>query len=198
MPGKIKISHIQQYAVAPDTFTSEASVISQRRKKPRGGWPKRLAFLTQHKMLKHNFDESRAYLWVRDYGEDASVVTNLIGMEPTYVQVTGQPMPQFPKMLARVHCWKLHSPLPSDAHLDDHIEALLGLLEPHAAAVRAASERFEAGVNVYVYYHRDFNPGINLSQRAVQLLASMNLSIDFDLYFLMGHDKKQGTAAESV
>lgn len=133
-------------------------------------------------MLKKK-DDTRVYLWVADYGEDASVVTQLIGLEPTQIKVPGQPNPNFPKMINRRHFWELYSPLPSTAHIDEHFEALLQLLEPHAANIRRATEIYKAGINSAVYYYEDFSPGIHLIENTVKVIASMNLSVDFDLYF---------------
>ncbi len=129
-------------------------------------------------------DETRVYLWVTNFGEDASVVTQLIGLEPTFIKRAGQPNQQFPKTLNRIHCWELGSPLPPTAHINAHIDALLELLEPHAAGVKAIAELFEAGINAVVYYYEDFTPGIHLSAHAINRMAAMNLSVDFDLYFL--------------
>lgn len=143
-------------------------------------------------------DESRAYLWVHDFGDDASAVTSMIGLEPTYIQVAGCPVPRAPTMIARVHRWVLDSPLTPDAHLDDHVEALLQLLEPHAEKVKAASETFKAGIYAVVYYHKDFNPGHGLSAHHVKLIASMNLSIDYDLYFLRGADASPEPEIEAI
>jgi hypothetical protein len=132
-------------------------------------------------------DETRIYLWVTDYGQDASVVTQLIGVEPTYIKSLGQPNPQFPKMTCRMHSWEFHSPLPLLAHVNEHFEALLQLLEPHAIRIEAASRKYKAGINVMLEYREDFTPGFHLSEEIIKTVASMNLSIDFDLYFFGHH-----------
>ncbi len=129
-------------------------------------------------------DDTRVYLWVSDFGEDASVVTKTIGLEPTHIKVAGEPNPKYPKMINRGNSWELHSSLPSSAHIDEHIEALLRVLEPHATAVKAVSETFNVGISTAVYYYEDYTPGIHLTEHAISALASMGLSMDFDLYFL--------------
>lgn len=129
-------------------------------------------------------DKTHVYLWVTNFGQDAAVVTELIGLEPSYIEIPGQPRPHPSKMVGRRHCWELHSPLPLTAHIDDHFDALLHLLEPHAAAISNVSTVFKAGINAAVYYYKDFQPGIHLSAHAVKVLAAMNLSVDFDLYFI--------------
>lgn len=129
-------------------------------------------------------DTTGVYLWVMDYGEDASVVTKLLGLEPTRICIPGQPGSPTSRVPSRHHGWEFNSPLPLTAHIDEHLEALLQVLEPHAEAIRAASEKFKVGINSYVYYYVDWQPGIHLTERSVRLLADMNLSVDFDLYYL--------------
>ena len=117
-----------------------------------------------------------------DYGDDAAVVTSLVGLEPTFVCIPGQTNPLFPKMTHRVHKWKLYSPLDFSAHIDDHFEALLRLLEPRAQAIRAASELWTSGLNAAVDY-QDWTHGIHFSADVLEMATRMNLPIDLDLYF---------------
>lgn len=129
-------------------------------------------------------DETRVYLWFIDYGEEASIVTQLVGIEPTLIGVPGQPNAQFPQITHRVHKWEFYSPLDLSAHIDQHFAALLHLLEPHAEAIKTATQRWKGGLNAAVYYYQDVTPGIHLPARLIKVVASMNLSIDLDLYFL--------------
>ena len=129
-------------------------------------------------------DETLVYLWFMDYGEDASIVTRAVGLEPTYVCVPGQPNAQTSKMIHRVHKWEFYSPLPTSAHIDEHFEALLKLLEPRAPAINKAACRWSAGLNAAVIYYQDFTPGIHFSADSLRVIASLNLPIDLDLYFL--------------
>lgn len=97
------------------------------------------------------------------------MVTHKTGLKPTKI---------------KDQVWELHSPLPRTAHIDDHLSALLEVLEPKAATIQEISNELDAGVNAAIYYYQDFTPGIHLPAKSIDLLGKMNLSIDFDLYFL--------------
>ena len=130
-------------------------------------------------------DDSRTYLDIFAFGNDPAVVTNLTGLEPTQAYAEGDlhALPDGCQIPRRESAWRLESPLPRTAHVDDQIEALLGLIEPHADAVREAAARFEAGICCAIYY-ADFTPGIHLNEHVVQRIGALGLSVDFDLYFL--------------
>ncbi len=128
-------------------------------------------------------DETHVYLWFMNYGDDAAVVTRLLGIEPTFIGVPDQPNARFPKMTHRIHKWQLCGPLDSSFHIEQHLAALLHLLEPHSEAIKAASKLWNGGINAAIYY-QDSTPGIHLSAKTLELVAHMNLSIDLDLYFL--------------
>lgn len=132
-------------------------------------------------------DETCVSFGVHDYLIDASVVTQLMQLEPKRVLVAGQPKPNVPKMLSRQNSWILESPLPSSAHVEEHIEALLVLLQSHAEAITTLINVYqaEAGINCAIYY-KDFNSGIHLSHNITRRVASLGLYLGFDLYFLGG------------
>lgn len=127
-------------------------------------------------------DDTRVYLWVKDFGNNADIVTKIIGIEPTYIHIQGQQNPQFPRLTNRIHSWQLQSPLSRLSHIDEHFDSLMQLLESRMAAVKNISTMFNAGINCTVNY-KDWTPGIHLSKYVIRFAAEMNLSIDFDLYF---------------
>jgi len=135
-----------------------------------------------------NKDETRVYFWVQDFGEDASVVTELIDIEPTFIKLAGQPNPEFPKTTVRWNSWQISSSLPSHAHVNNHLESLVKTLQPRTDAIKTASNMYRAGINCVMYYYEDFTPGIHISEDIIQKISSMNISIDIDLYFLQSKD----------
>ena len=88
-------------------------------------------------------------------------------------------------MISRANVWQLNSSLPISAHVEEHIEALLSLLELRAEAIATlmSFHQAEAGINCAIYYE-DFTPGIHLSQNITKRIAALGLYIDLDLYFL--------------
>ena len=133
--------------------------------------------------MNEHEDESHVFLAVSDFGTDASVVTSLLGVAPTSVWLTGDPLPKHPTARRTHSLWSLHSPLPLRAHANDHFEALLTLLAPYAARIRECGARFSTQLSCAIYY-RDFSPGIHISASVIQRIAALDIPLDFDLYFL--------------
>jgi hypothetical protein len=71
--------------------------------------------------------------------------------------------------------------------LQDHIEALLPLLEARASVVKLFAQRNAAGINCVGYYYGS-NPGLHLSAPLITRLAALGLPVDFDLYNYAGED----------
>jgi hypothetical protein len=121
---------------------------------------------------------------VYDFGDDPSIVTKRIGLEPTKSFVKGDSFPNHSKSRRQHSIWEIQSPLPLSVDVEEHIEALLSFLESNIEAVQKAKENFEVGVSCAVYYHEGCNQGFYLTESIIERLAKLNLSIDFDLYFL--------------
>jgi hypothetical protein len=83
--------------------------------------------------------------------------------------------------------WCLYSPLPrSNMRIEEHIAALLPLLEPSAEFVRELGDRYTTYL-VCVGYFSESSPSFFLSKKVVGRIAGLGLSIDCDLYFDWGH-----------
>lgn len=120
---------------------------------------------------------------VLDFGQDPSVVTAVVGFEPTEAWLEGQPMRGNPSAHHTHSRWMLKSPLPLSASVEDHLEALLSALEPHAVRIREAACRFSAGISCAIYFH-SVNPGFHISNALAARVAAIGLGLDFDLYCL--------------
>jgi hypothetical protein len=106
------------------------------------------------------------------------------------VLIAGHPNPKFPKMLSRANAWFLKSSLPISSPVEEHLEALLLVLESRAKAIATLLNVYqaEAGLNCAIYYE-NFTPGIHLSRSITRRTAALGLYVDLDLYFL-GHSKE--------
>lgn len=135
-------------------------------------------------------DKTHVTFSASNYAAEASVISKLMQCDPTSILVVGQPKPNVPTMLSRANMWILNSPLPRTAHVEEHLEALLPLLETRAEAIEELVKVHQAdiGINCSIYY-RDFTPGIHLSQSLLKRIAALGLYLDLDLYFL-GDAKK--------
>ena len=134
--------------------------------------------------------EAHIRFCVFDFGDDPSVVTKTLGIEPTKAFAKGDMFPNHPKNFRQNSIWELRSPLPLSADAEEHIESLLSILESKIEIVQTAKENFDAGISCAIYYRNGCNQGFHLSEFIIARIAKMSLSIDFDLYFL-GEDESE-------
>src|SRR5262245_55277527 len=92
---------------------------------------------------------SKVRFSVEEFGDDPTVVTGLVGFQPTGTATCGW------SSLPQQTSWYVELPEPVPEKLEDHIAALLGMLEPHADGVRSAAARFKACIEISVD-DRDF------------------------------------------
>ena len=67
--------------------------------------------------------------------------------------------------------------------MEEHLEALLSLLEERTPQVREVCERFDAGIHVAQYFY-EVNPQFFLTSEALRRVAELGLSLSFDQYCL--------------
>jgi hypothetical protein len=131
-----------------------------------------------------NKDEAGVYFGVFEFGDDLSVVTKIMGIEPTRSWVKGEPISDKLRGVQSHSRWELRSPADPSLPIEEQIITLLPLLEECKDQIREVSEKFEARICCYAYYYQQFNPELHLSEGTIRRLADLRLSIDFDLYFL--------------
>ena len=126
--------------------------------------------------------ETHVCLKVCEFGDDPSVVSSLLGIEPTIAWVKGDRYPN-PNLKARrtYSCWMLESGLGKTEPLEAHLEGLLAKVEPLRAQIQQITGRFEVEVSVAQYFG-EWNPGHQLDAPMLRRLAKLGLTIDFDLY----------------
>lgn len=66
--------------------------------------------------------------------------------------------------------------------VEDKLQALISLLLPFAANIRALSALADVGINVAYWGYKDQMRGIHFGTDIIQGLALLNLSVDVDLY----------------
>jgi hypothetical protein len=127
--------------------------------------------------------DAHVFFAVSQFGQDTSVVTKLAGFEPTESWVVGQPTRNRPYVTHRHSRWTFKSPLPLTAPVEEHLDALVSVLETHVTGIRALLSRFPAEICCAVYF-RTFTPGIHLPRQLLARVTTLGLDIDFDFYFL--------------
>lgn len=78
--------------------------------------------------------------------------------------------------------WILDSGLPRTATLDEHINALLSILEPRADSVRQLSVASTVELSCVVY--SDHNPGLSFDASVIAKIARLGAGLDIDLYIM--------------
>jgi hypothetical protein len=131
--------------------------------------------------------DAHVFFAVFEFGRDASVVTQLAGFEPTEAWVVGQPMYKRPDVAHKHSRWTFKSPLPLGSPVEEHLVALVSVLETHSAGILAVLARFSAEIVCAVYFHT-FTSDLRLSQPLLARIAALGLDINFDFYFL-GQDE---------
>jgi hypothetical protein len=109
-------------------------------------------------------------------------VTARLGLQPTQSWRTGDPIGKSARLYA-MNGWSLSSGLDASAELDDHVRALLGLLEPAMPALRELSERWDLELSCALYA-REYVPACHFDRETIERLASIGAEIDVDLYCL--------------
>jgi Domain of unknown function (DUF4279) len=121
-----------------------------------------------------------AYFWVQGFTCSPEEVTALLGFTPSSLEAVRtaerKVLPSHPNM------WLRQSSVPrGDSLLQDHLEGLLQILEPHREAVVSFASKGQAGINCVGYYY-GANPGLHLSASLLARLTALELPVDFDLY----------------
>lgn len=123
-----------------------------------------------------------AYAYFRVAAEELPLeeISTSLGMHPSESWRKGDPGQYNPSRPDSG--WCLYSPLPrSNLRIDEHVEALLPILESQAPRVRALSERFTTYL-VCVGYYGESNPGFFLPKGVIERISNLGLSLDCDLY----------------
>jgi Domain of unknown function (DUF4279) len=124
--------------------------------------------------------DAYAYFWVEGFVSACEEVTAQMGIAPSKTRTVGDLWPSGRPV--EKNWWELPSPLKrGDSLLQDHIEALLDVLESRTTSVVALASAASVGINCTGYYF-GANPGLHLSARLIERLAALRLSVDFDLY----------------
>jgi len=133
--------------------------------------------------------DNKAYVffWLDVYDPDEiSEITRQMGLEPTQILSTGKSKAGGGTIPFSI--WEVVSPLPETELVDQHIEALLGLLKERAEVVKALAEHHECGIHCQLtcYSTEDQPWQMPVWKPTVQDLAQLGLSITFELFYLGG------------
>lgn len=124
----------------------------------------------------------RAYAYFRVAADSLPLmeITDVLSLQPTESWRKGDPGAYNPSRPDSGWCY--YSPLPrSNLRIEEHVEALLPLLESKSSAVNELGSRFKTYL-VCVGHFSESSPSFFLSSSVVKRIAALGLSIDCDLY----------------
>jgi hypothetical protein len=148
----------------------------------------------------------RAYLAVKSTTLSPPEVSAMLGLKPTQAEAMGSRDPT--RGIPRCHLWSLASGVDHAASLDDHITALVPILQSHSEALRAVSASESTGIWLTIVRHcedvdEDFDQstygldpdaqieglggqhpflGWGMDPGVVELLARCGVGLDVDEY----------------
>jgi len=126
-------------------------------------------------------EEAYAYFRVEADVLPLEEITEAFGLQPTEWWRKGD-VGQYAKQRPDSG-WCLHSPLPrTNLRIDEHVEALLPLLEEHARIVCELGERFDTYVECVGRFSKS-SPEFFLSKAVIRRLGLLGLALDCDLHF---------------
>lgn len=125
--------------------------------------------------------KAHVFLAVHEFGQDPDIVSNLIGFAPTKAWVAGEPTARNPEISHRFSRWTYQSPLPLEAAVEDHVAALLAVLEGNTSGVKSVSARFPTHIGCAVY-SADAPEGFHLSASTLARITALGLSFDYEHY----------------
>lgn len=134
--------------------------------------------------------QNKTHVYFRVFNvEPPELFSELTGLTPTKVWRAGDlRFPTKPKsqMTHKQSGWELQSALPLETDWEEHVEALLAILETRAEQVQRVTAQFESGIQCAIYYYDGCNPGVHLSRLLVARLSALRVYVDFDIYCLSG------------
>lgn len=106
----------------------------------------------------------------------------MLELQPTRARDVGAPVgPRSPSKLNLRTVWSLDADLPGDAPLEDHIEAILALMESRRDEI-VSLKRF-CSVDVFCYFASDNGQGgIELEATLMRRLSDLGADLLLDLY----------------
>jgi uncharacterized protein DUF4279 len=136
---------------------------------------------------------TRVQFVVDEFGDDPAVVTGLIGFEPASTAV-GR-WTSLPKQTS----WFAELPEPVPDKLEDHIAALVRMLELHADGVRSVAARFHSRIEIrmddrdWTWPHEPNGPRFGYFEVSPEVTAAASrLGLGISIHFASGVKGQKG------
>jgi hypothetical protein len=132
-------------------------------------------------------NEPYAYFTV--VGElDPLEITEQMGLQPTRSWRKGEIcLPN--RMERKFSRWSLASRLRREEPLEAHVDDVIAQLKSQPESALLVSRRYEGTMQLVGYFYA-FYPGLSLAKNTVQELASLELTLDCDFYYLYSDSRE--------
>ena len=130
-------------------------------------------------------NETKAYFNFRNFDCEPDYITEKLGIEPRTAGVAGDPHPvgAGKTIPLRESLWSLQSPIEVHNPVEEHVQALLDLLEKRAEPLKEFTNKYESTLYIAIYYY-EVNPAICLDKDLIKRIADLHIDIDFDIFCL--------------
>jgi hypothetical protein len=133
---------------------------------------------------------SQARLKIIGTGLGPEAITSQLGLRPDRVRRAGEVRPRT-TIVEKTDLWEIHSDVPEDYALAEHIESVLRKISPVAERIKDIARSHAVLLSCIV--HSPSEPALALNQESIQLLAKIQGEVDFDLY--IGDEDPPGSKA---
>lgn len=125
---------------------------------------------------------------------DPNVVTGQLGLTPTNAFAKGEMSPPGRvtgrSFIHRTGGWRLESPLPRSAELDDHLRALLDLLSAKAPIIRGYKDQAFTVDFFCGLFLNSFNERLELPPETLARVAALGATLSLDIYSAPGDEER--------
>jgi hypothetical protein len=110
---------------------------------------------------------------------EPSGVTSVIGREPDEFIAKGAAIGDA-GLVRKQSIWRIFSSASDVESIEQHLESLLAILEPHGEGIRRIVGKARAGISCAAYWETS-QTGFHLSRSLVARTSALGLSLDFDM-----------------
>jgi hypothetical protein len=135
-------------------------------------------------------NECYAYFGLRNLLIDPEEITNQIGLQPTDSWREGEIHPKT-RRAKTSNGWTLHSRLPKNFDLEEHVKDVLDQLDTKKKIVLPISQKYSGHLQLVGYFYQIY-PGFSLERNETTRIGEYELSLDFDFYYLYS-ERRDGT-----
>ncbi len=127
--------------------------------------------------------DNEQYAYITVVGDfDPETITARIGLKPSETWAKGD-RNERTHLERKSSRWSLNSRLERSASLEDHVRDVLEQALPKADQFRLVGGEYEVGIQLVGFFYNDY-PGFGVDQVSISGLASLNVGIDCDFYYL--------------